>query len=75
MAASRVTMWSMPPLSGRERPATPHTTQIPFSWIYSAMLIGGVLLIVHFLLIVKAYVLRREFASDAHFDAAAAAAL
>ena len=50
-------------------------TQIPFSWIYSAMLIGGVLLIVHFLLIVRGYVLRREFASDEHFDAAASAAL
>ena len=44
-------------------------TQIPFAYIYSAMLIGGVLLIVHWLLVVRGYVLRREFASDAHFDA------
>lgn len=50
-------------------------TQIPFAYIYSAMLIGGVLLIVHWLLIVRGYVLRREFASDAHFDAAASASL
>lgn len=50
-------------------------TQIPFAYIYSAMLIGGVLLAVHFALIVKGYVLRREFASDAHFDATASAAL
>jgi TRAP-type C4-dicarboxylate transport system permease small subunit len=50
-------------------------TQIPFAYIYSAMAIGGVLLIVHFLLIVKGYVLRRQFASDAHFDADAAASL
>jgi len=50
-------------------------TQIPFAYIYSAMLIGGVLLIVHFLLVVKGYVLRREFASDAHFDANASASL
>ncbi|RZL86843.1 MAG: TRAP transporter small permease [Variovorax sp.] len=50
-------------------------TQIPFAYIYSAMPIGGVLLIVHWLLIVRGYVLRREFASDAHFDAAASASL
>ena len=50
-------------------------TQIPFAYIYSAMLFGGVLLIVHFLLIVRGYVLRREFASDAHFDATASASL
>jgi len=50
-------------------------TQIPFAYIYSAMLIGGVLLIVHWLLVVRGYVLRREFASDAHFDANASASL
>ena len=50
-------------------------TQIPFAYIYSAMLIGGVLLIVHFLLVVKGYVLQRSFASDAHFDANASASL
>ena len=50
-------------------------TQIPFAYIYIAMLFGGVLLIVHWLLIVRGYVLRREFASDGHFDANAAAAL
>ncbi len=33
------------------------------------------LLIVHWLMIVRGYVLRREFASDAHFDAAASASL
>lgn len=50
-------------------------TQIPFAYIYSAMAIGGVLLIVHWLLIVRGYVLRREFAADAHFDAIASASL
>nr|WP_233167711.1 TRAP transporter small permease [Xylophilus sp. ASV27] len=50
-------------------------TQIPFAWIYAAMPIGGLLLIVHFLLVVRGYVLRREFASDAHFDANASASL
>ncbi len=50
-------------------------TQIPFAYIYSAMPIGGMLLIVHWLLIVRDYVLKREFASDAHFDATASASL
>lgn len=50
-------------------------TQIPFSYIYAAMVAGGVLLTVHLLLIVRRYVLAREFATDAHFDAAAAHAL
>ena len=50
-------------------------TQIPFAYVYSAMLIGGLLLIVHFLFVVKNYVLRREFRSDAHFDATASASL
>ena len=50
-------------------------TQIPFAYIYSAMMIGGVLCIVHFLLVVKGYVLHRAFASDAHFDATASASL
>ncbi|WP_295849602.1 TRAP transporter small permease [uncultured Xylophilus sp.] len=50
-------------------------TQIPFAYIYSAMAIGGVLLIVHFLLIVRDYVLYRRFPSDAHFDATASASL
>jgi TRAP-type C4-dicarboxylate transport system permease small subunit len=50
-------------------------TQIPFAYIYSAMLFGGILLIIHWLLIVRGYVMRREFASDGHFDANAAAAL
>lgn len=50
-------------------------TQIPFAYIYAAMPVGGVLLIVHWLLVVRRYVARRAFASDAHFDAAASAAL
>ncbi|KQP37048.1 TRAP transporter small permease [Pseudorhodoferax sp. Leaf274] len=50
-------------------------TQIPFAYVYSAMAIGGVLLIVHFLLIVRGYVLERRFAADEHFDATASASL
>lgn len=49
--------------------------QIPFAYIYAAMPVGGVLLIIHWLLIVKIYVLRREFAFDEHFDANASASL
>jgi TRAP-type C4-dicarboxylate transport system permease small subunit len=50
-------------------------TQVPFAYIYAAMPVGGVLLVVHWLLIVKGYVVRREFASDGHFDATASASL
>jgi TRAP-type C4-dicarboxylate transport system permease small subunit len=50
-------------------------TQISFGYIYASMLVGGVLLTIHFLLILRSYVLRREFASDAHFDANASASL
>ena len=50
-------------------------TQIPFAYIYAAMPVGGLLLLIHWALIVRAYVLKREFASDAHFDATASASL
>lgn len=50
-------------------------TQIPFGYVYAAMPVGGVLLVVHWLLIVRQYVVKREFASDAHFDATASASL
>ncbi len=50
-------------------------TQIPFSYIYAAMPVGGVFLIIHWLLIVKGYILKRDFAADEHFDANASASL
>jgi len=50
-------------------------TQIPFAYIYAAMPVGGLLLIVHWALIVRDYVLERKFAADAHFDATASASL
>ena len=50
-------------------------TQISFAYIYAAMLVGGALLTVHFLFILRSYVLQREFAADAHFDANASASL
>jgi TRAP-type transport system small permease protein len=51
------------------------STQIPFSYIYAAIPVGGFLLLVHFLLIIKDYVLHRRFSSDGHFDATASASL
>ena len=50
-------------------------TQIPFAYVYSAMMFGGALLIVHFMFIVRGYVLQRSFAADEHFDANASASL
>lgn len=54
---------------------TTAVTQISFAVIYSAMAVGGLLLILHFLFIVRRYVLLRVFAADAHFDANASASL
>lgn len=54
---------------------TTAATQISFGYIYAAMPIGGLLLIAHFLLVVRDYVIDRRFASDEHFDAQASASL
>ncbi|MEY2618135.1 MAG: hypothetical protein RL522_1137 [Pseudomonadota bacterium] len=54
---------------------TTAATQISFAYIYAALPIGGVLLVLHFLFIVRDYVLDRRFASDDHFDANASASL
>lgn len=53
-------------------------TQIPFAYVYAAMPVGGALLIVHWLLVVREYVTQRSFAldqSEDHFDATASASL
>jgi TRAP-type C4-dicarboxylate transport system permease small subunit len=50
-------------------------TQISFAWIYLALPLGMGMTLIHWLLIVRAYITRREFASDAHFDATASASL
>jgi TRAP-type C4-dicarboxylate transport system permease small subunit len=50
-------------------------TQIPFSYIYLALPIGAALTIVHFLLIIRGYLLERRFAADEHFDVTASASL
>lgn len=51
------------------------STQIPFGYIYAAIPVGGLLLLIHFLLILKDYILHRRFSSDGHFDATASASL
>lgn len=51
------------------------TTQISMSWVYASMPVGGLLLLAHWALVVKDYVVSRTFASDAHFDANASASL
>lgn len=50
-------------------------TQISFAWVYSAIPIGGILMIVHFIFILRGYILDREFAADDQFDATASASL
>ena len=50
-------------------------TQISFAYIYLALPIGMGMSIIHFMLIARDYILRREFASDEHFDATASASL
>lgn len=51
------------------------TTQVSMAWVYAAMPVGGGLLLLHWLLVLRGYVRRREFAADAHFDANASASL
>lgn len=59
----------------RAQHQTTAATQISFAYVYAAMPIGGVLLLVHWLLIVRGYLRERSFASDEHFDANASASL
>jgi TRAP-type C4-dicarboxylate transport system permease small subunit len=50
-------------------------TQVSFAYVYAALPVGMAIALVHWLLIVRDYVLERRFASDAHFDASASASL
>lgn len=50
-------------------------TQISIAIIYAGLPIGAAMTLLHWLLIVKDYVLTRTFPSDAHFDATASASL
>lgn len=50
-------------------------TQISVAWIYAALPVGATLMLIHWLLMVRGYILRREFPADAHFDANASASL
>lgn len=51
------------------------TTQISMAWVYAAMPVGGLLLILHFFFVLRSYLGERRFAEDAHFDANASASL
>ena len=54
---------------------TTPTTQISMGWVYGAIPVGGLLLMLHFGLVLRTYLRSRTFASDAHFDANASASL
>jgi TRAP-type C4-dicarboxylate transport system permease small subunit len=54
---------------------TTAATNIPISWIYSAMPVGFFLLFIHLLFIVRGYILEGSFAESAEMDADAAASL
>jgi TRAP-type transport system small permease protein len=51
------------------------TTQISMAWIYAAIPVGAALLLLHWALVVRRYVMVREFPADPHFDANASASL
>ena len=51
------------------------STQISFAYVYAGLPIGAAMALIHWLLIVRDYVLERRFASDEHFDATASASL
>ena len=51
------------------------STQVSMAWVYAAMPVGGLLLLLHWLFILRGYVRERVFAADAHFDANASASL
>ena len=54
---------------------TTAATQISFAYIYAAMPVGGVLLLLHWFFILRGYLRERVFAADGHFDANASASL
>jgi TRAP-type C4-dicarboxylate transport system permease small subunit len=68
-------IWTGIEYMDRTQYQTTPSTQISMAWIYAALPMGMGMTLIHWLLIVRSYVLRREFASDAHFDATASASL
>ena len=68
-------IWTGLDYMDRTQYQTTPSTQISVAWVYAALPIGMGMTLIHWLLIVRSYVLRREFASDAHFDATASASL
>ena len=66
--------WGVDYMNRTQYQLTP-ATQISFRWIYLGLPVGACLSLIHLALIAKQYVLHRQFASDAHFDATASASL
>ncbi|MGH8808228.1 MAG: TRAP transporter small permease [Noviherbaspirillum sp.] len=60
---------------GRTMLQTTAATEIPFGYIYAAMPIGCVFMLIHLALIAKPWLVHREFAVDDDFDATASASL
>lgn len=60
---------------GRTMLQTTAATEIPFGYVYAAMPIGCVFMLIHLALIAKPWLVHREFAADDDFDAAASASL
>ena len=54
---------------------TTAATDIPMSWVYSAMPVGFFLIFIHLLFIVRGYVTQGAYAESAEMDADAAASL
>lgn len=54
---------------------TTAATEIPFGYIYLAMPVGLGLMIIHWFLIARNWILNREFIADEDFDATASASL
>lgn len=60
---------------GRTMLQTTAATEIPFGYIYAAMPIGCVFMLVHLALIARPWLVHREFAVEDDFDATASASL
>ena len=60
---------------GRTRFQQTPSTGISFAIVYAGLPIGMAMTAIHWLLVVRGYVMRREFAHDAQYDSTASASL
>lgn len=61
--------------AGRTMLQTTAATEIPFGYVYAAMPVGCVLMLVHLALIARPWLVHRTFAVEDDFDATASASL